>query len=228
MGDCFIGSREVKNNYKESKSKYIKGSYWSRSGILSNYICKLYNGNKNIKIAEVGVSGGDILFSLYKNGYKNLLALDINNYIKYPELNNYFKEMDASRNNIPVETASLDIILSIALIEHLENPINFINEAIRVLKSGGRLIVSFPNVNTWLDKITFLFKGDIFGYRKDNNHIFIITPAIFHKLFLRNFNIEKVMYADPFIPYIKPRRLNKFLPKSRFLSLKVCYILIKK
>jgi SAM-dependent methyltransferase len=45
---------------------------------------------------------------------------------------------------IPFDASSFDIVLSVEVLEHVEDPVAFVNEIIRVLKSKGRLILTIP------------------------------------------------------------------------------------
>lgn len=60
---------------------------------------------------------------------------------KYPK--NRFIVSDVSR--LPFEDKSFDAIVSFETIEHIPNYQMFINEAFRVLKNNGSLIISSPN-----------------------------------------------------------------------------------
>jgi len=46
--------------------------------------------------------------------------------------------------SLPFENESFDVVISASLIEHVSQPLLLINEANRVLKSGGILYLSFP------------------------------------------------------------------------------------
>lgn len=43
---------------------------------------------------------------------------------------------------IAMEDASVDLVLSTQVLEHVENPIFYLTEALRILKPGGKLIIS--------------------------------------------------------------------------------------
>lgn len=46
---------------------------------------------------------------------------------------------------LPVDSDSFDVVISFQVIEHVEDDKNFVSEAKRVLKPGGRLIITTPN-----------------------------------------------------------------------------------
>ena len=41
-----------------------------------------------------------------------------------------------------MEDASVDLVLSTQVLEHVENPVFYLTEALRILKPGGKLIIS--------------------------------------------------------------------------------------
>lgn len=47
--------------------------------------------------------------------------------------------------NIPLENASVDVVVSFETIEHVPNPRRFLDECLRVLAPGGIAIISTPN-----------------------------------------------------------------------------------
>jgi SAM-dependent methyltransferase len=50
-----------------------------------------------------------------------------------------------SAENIPLADQSADLIVSFETVEHLPRPADFLDECVRVLAPGGRLIISTPN-----------------------------------------------------------------------------------
>lgn len=61
--------------------------------------------------------------------------------------NNNFKAVNMN-DLLPYESSFFDAVVCIDGIEHLERPFDFIQECHRVIKSGGILIVSTPNINS--------------------------------------------------------------------------------
>jgi len=63
---------------------------------------------------------------------------------KYNKNNLNFKKMDAVE--LPFEDNYFEVVVSLETIEHIENYMKFVKELKRVLKPGGQLILSTPNV----------------------------------------------------------------------------------
>lgn len=52
-----------------------------------------------------------------------------------------------SADDIPVDDNTFDIVILAEVIEHLENPIEVLNECYRVLKNDGKIIITIPFLN---------------------------------------------------------------------------------
>jgi len=52
--------------------------------------------------------------------------------------------------NIPLTNGSVDLVVSFETIEHVSHPEKFLDECVRVLAPGGRLIISTPNRQAYL------------------------------------------------------------------------------
>ncbi len=66
---------------------------------------------------------------------------------------------DLSQSSLPCKDKELDWIFAIEVLEHLANPRNFIMEASRCLKKGGRLAITTPCNDSLRAKLSFLFRG---------------------------------------------------------------------
>jgi 2-polyprenyl-3-methyl-5-hydroxy-6-metoxy-1,4-benzoquinol methylase len=151
-------------------------------------IFKEFVGNKNATILDVGCGNGAFLKSLTDSGYTNLSATDLeNNLALAPLPRERFMQVDLSYDKLPVSEASFDAITAWEVVEHLENPYNFIREAHRTLKPRGHLIISIPNPFHLMSRLLFLKRGNMPRWTKRNNHITLFTKDIIWKAFMRDY-----------------------------------------
>jgi ubiquinone/menaquinone biosynthesis C-methylase UbiE len=62
-------------------------------------------------------------------------------------------------DKLPFGDGSFDYLVSIEGIEHTENPFRFLRECTRVLKRGGKLYLTTPNVSSLQNRLLFLITG---------------------------------------------------------------------
>lgn len=70
---------------------------------------------------------------------------------------------------------SFESISAIEIIEHLENPRQVFRELFRLLKIGGKLILSTPNNESWRAILSFILRGHFVDFT-DNSYPAHITP----------------------------------------------------
>lgn len=70
-----------------------------------------------------------------------------------------FKLVDLSKEALPFPGDSLDWISAIEVLEHLANPRNFVMEAGRTLKLGGKFVISTPSNDSIRAKASFVLRG---------------------------------------------------------------------
>lgn len=68
-----------------------------------------------------------------------------------------------SENSLPFPNEFFDLVLSLEAIEHLINPDNMLKEAYRVLRRDGYLLISTPNLASWVNRLLLLL-----GYQPYN------------------------------------------------------------
>lgn len=97
-------------------------------------------------VLDVGAGTGRLAGELEKNGAK-VTALDISPKMLARLKKKFFKveTVVADAESLPFADSSFDYVLAAFLIVHLKDPTRFFDEAYRVLKDGGRLVVS--NIN---------------------------------------------------------------------------------
>jgi SAM-dependent methyltransferase len=121
-------------------------------------------------ILVAGAGEGSLEFKLLKKGVlaENIKAVDYNPaQYKLGQVSIQYCDLNGS---LPFESQSFDVCFAIEVIEHLHNPQNLINEVWRVLKSGGMLFLTTPNVHSLTQKLRFLF-SDKFAWFHEGDYI---------------------------------------------------------
>jgi len=73
---------------------------------------------------------------------------------------------------LPFEDERFSCVFALSVLEHLLNPCHFIQEANRVLKPGGRLIILTPNISTYFTAVLILLgKMPSSGPHPDSNNL---------------------------------------------------------
>jgi SAM-dependent methyltransferase len=72
-----------------------------------------------------------------------------------------------------------DLVEAIEIIEHLHNPRHFISNCLSALKSGGYLLVTSPNTESWLSRIRFLRDGHFLWFEEADYHAYGHLTPIF-------------------------------------------------
>ena len=107
---------------------------------------------------DLGAGTGDLAERLQTAGFR-VTAADAVNYF---ELNSEFilldfDEPDFDRRIFP----PFDVITSVEVIEHLENPFAFLRGIARLLSGNGVAIVTTPNVENVAGRLKFFFSGKL-------------------------------------------------------------------
>ena len=94
--------------------------------------------NKKSKIVDIGCGDGDFLRKLDFLGYKNIEGVDP-----------FYKKNNSNPFNITSRSIDdindlYDLIISHHVIEHVENPKEFMRNVKRILKKNGKAIICFP------------------------------------------------------------------------------------
>jgi SAM-dependent methyltransferase len=109
----------------------------------------------------------------------------------------------------PFADKSIDIWLSIEVIEHLHNPQNLIDEAHRVLKDDGWLFITTPNVHSFDQKLRYMLSSEFYWFREKDfdglGHIHPIFDWLFRRMIRNQFEI---------VTYDAPRFRFKILSKG--------------
>lgn len=111
------------------------------------FACKRF---KNLRVLDIASGEGYGTYALSKVA-KSVIGVDISS-----EAINFARrkyDLDfrvGGADAIPVESGTVDAVVSFETIEHVSDPIQFLNEASRVLSPQGVLIISTPNKSVYL------------------------------------------------------------------------------
>lgn len=105
---------------------------------------------------------------------------------------------------LPFRSGSLDYVTFLEGIEHLERPFDTLREISRVLRAGGRLIISTPNVWNLRSRWRYLVTGHHLHFRdqistdelqhSSGGHIFPLSYRELHYLLTRqNLRVEQIL-----------------------------------
>ncbi len=65
-------------------------------------------------------------------------------------------EWIAGENDLPLEDNSIDLVLAMDVIEHVLDPEEFLQPLHRVLKPGGILLITTPNLSWWWNRVRLM------------------------------------------------------------------------
>ena len=114
-------------------------------------------GPADSEVLEVSCGAGRILTALKERG-RRVTGTNFGSYEDAPE-DIPIRDGVSLLEGLPFDDASFDTVIAMEVIEHVENHRRAIAELGRVLRPGGRLILSFPNVHRVSSRISFLFSG---------------------------------------------------------------------
>ena len=146
------------------------------------------------------------------------------------------KQCDMNKDKLPYEDSMFDEVYSQGMFEHLVNHENFMSEAFRVLKKGGKLTLRTDNASYFPFHIRLGIAYDHSypsGYGEDDNHYVLFTKT--HLLnWAKKFGFAKsqVYYSDvphkgdSFIRSLA-RSASKVILPQRFTALHVVLEAVK-
>ncbi|MBU0636032.1 class I SAM-dependent methyltransferase [Candidatus Micrarchaeota archaeon] len=147
--------------------------------------------NLNGRILDVGFVACSLHESVKKKfSEKNLFGVDTKPVPKKP---NYKR---ASAEQLPFDTAFFDSILAGELIEHLHKPEKFVQEANRVLKKKGILIITTPNRQSLINRLTHAYHAPL--------HFSLYSIPELIGLVKRNGFVVEKLFCLPYTPESSP------------------------
>lgn len=144
------------------KSKYTKAIDWNpekaNDFLNEPRIRKMIQlAGTGHKVLDVGCYSGDISLAIKNNG-NEVVGLDSNvTFVKMAKERGIPAKFADFEEKFPVASNSFDVIVAGEIIEHIYHTEKFLQECHRVLKKGGELVITTPNINWFWYRFKMLF-----------------------------------------------------------------------
>ena len=126
-------------------------------------------------VLDFGAGQGFLIRALKNHGLMSLMGADL---LPAPaEINTLWKQADL--NSFPSQEFSqkFDWVIGVEVIEHLENPRNTLRQMAQMIKPGGKILLTTPNVESWRSFLSFMLRGHFVDFL-DSSYPAHITPII--------------------------------------------------
>ncbi len=114
-------------------------------------------------IADVGCGAGN-LYSHVCGRFARYIGVDAVRYEGFPPQAEFCRlNLDSGR--IPLPDGSADVVAAVEVIEHLENPRDFVRKLVRLAVPGGWILVTTPNQLSLLSLLTLAIKHRFLAFQ---------------------------------------------------------------
>jgi len=163
---------------------------------------------ENQQILDACCGRGMISQVLLFKGYK-VSACDLNDYFMGDKNKIDFRQIDLN-GSMPYLDNSFNYVINCEGLQYLNGITHFLKESGRILKNGGHLILSIPNIHSIAGRLLFLRNGRLAGYHVNTERIhwqIIYMPYLVELLKAAGFRILKIKGNIPDLRY-KTRIFN--------------------
>jgi 2-polyprenyl-3-methyl-5-hydroxy-6-metoxy-1,4-benzoquinol methylase len=143
----------------------IMSPYLKPSSTVLDFGCGEGAFSQRLIDAGMIVDGVDINTAQTKAEHRNRFELDLNT----ADITSIIKE-------------KYDVVVAMEILEHIHNPWKYLNDCKSVLKEGGIIVLSTPNISAFPSRLRFFMRGTLIAYEKTDLAHGHITPLSFVQL----------------------------------------------
>lgn len=153
-----VATQELFNKYYSKFNVYSEMEYL-RKRVRNDYVRTIEFLNlldKDISILDIGCGGGGLLCELNENGFSNITGCDPSSKSIANIISKGFKGFVANIfDKIQEERKhSYDVVVSLAVIEHIFDIHNYVKQLLKYVKRGGYIIINAPASEGFAEFIT--------------------------------------------------------------------------
>lgn len=154
-----IWNKKITNTYNSNFEK----PWYSPALKMLQYIAGKGDFERQPTLVELGVGMGEFasLVRDYSLPYKYIGVDGSPRQIDTLQDDGFQTMLADFENQIPLEDDSVDVVVSLEVIEHIADAEQFVKEISRILKLGGFLILSTPNVGFALHRINYFLYAEV-------------------------------------------------------------------
>jgi 2-polyprenyl-3-methyl-5-hydroxy-6-metoxy-1,4-benzoquinol methylase len=134
-----------------------------KSGGISNdtileMVCRALDRRKitGETLVDVGCGAGNLQHYV-RDRFRRYIGVDALRYPGFPPATE-FCQLNLDDGQIPLPDGIADVVASVEVIEHLENPRDFMRKLLRLARPGGSVVVTTPNQLSLLSLLTLITK----------------------------------------------------------------------
>lgn len=170
---------------------------------------KLFARLSDGTVLDIGYAQNPNIYFDEEPNVKQVVGIDIQINNSLPKKYISTNKLDLNYEKIPYPDNYFDTIVCGEVIEHLECPTKLIREINRVLKNGGKLILSTPSSIYYLEILS-----DIIGLELEKEHLYVFNRRKLVKMLNENgFQNLKTLSYNFWIPLIKLGIISFKLPE---------------
>lgn len=163
------------------------------------------------RVLELGAGGGAMSQRLADAGYRVAASdLFVGNFTPAHTIEFHVADLNAEFSAVIED--GWEAIVALELIEHLENPRHFLRECARLLRPGGVIVLSTPNLANPASQALFVRQGDFQWFSeidyREQGHIMPLAPSVLRRCFAEQ-DYALLMQGSVSNPYRQMRSLRK-------------------